>query len=33
MLYNDDGSDEISYYFLRSTVEAEKHIFKVSDTA
>ena len=35
-LYNadcDDGSDEISYYFLRSTVEAEKHIFKVSDTA
>ena len=28
----DDGSDEISYYFLRSTVEAEKHIFKVSDT-
>ena len=35
-LYNadhDDGSDEISYYFLRSTVEVEKHIFKVSDTA
>ena len=35
-LYNADcdyGSDEISYYFLRSTVEAEKHIFKVSDTA
>ena len=35
-LYNadrDDGSDEISYYFLRSTVEAKKHIFKVSDTA
>ena len=35
-LYNtdhDDGSDGISYYFLRSTVKAEKPIFKVSDTA
>ena len=35
-LYNadrDDGSDEISYYFLRSTVKAEKHVLKVSDTA
>ena len=35
-LYNtdhDDGSDGISYYFFRSTVKAEKPIFKVSDTA
>ena len=34
-LYNadrDEGSYEISYY-LRLTVEAEKHIFKVSDAA
>ena len=28
----DDGSDEISYYSLRSTVDAENHIFKVGDT-
>ena len=35
-LYNadrDEGSYEISYYFLRLTVEAEKHIFKVNDAA
>ena len=30
---SDDESDEISYYFLRSTVEVENHIFKFGNIA